>query len=293
MPFYKTASAPIVGVYESSGKFTKRAQQNDDISEQQDRAVRQAINILSGDVLKAVARIYNLSDDINDYIFPVPRAVTASIPNNNGDCFEHEELTRFSPVHRCQVYQTFRNDPLHVEHAASDPKTARGYLPDVFYMTGDPKDHHVLTVVGVDTTKDRALAEGVLDGTVNKFSMGCICASVVCTYCNKEAFNDREMCDHLLWYKMAKLNGKLVYEKCRGVEFQELSAVKNPADPKALTQALLKYASRQAAQNNVRATLSVLSSLVSKEDAYEVARFFQANAGKLPDSMMRLADKLF
>ena len=292
MAFYKTASAPIVGVYQSSGKFTKRAQQNDDISEQQDKAVRQAINILSGDVLKAVAQIYNLSEDINDYIFPVPRAVTASVPNNNGDCFEHEELTRFSPQHKCQVYQTFRNDPLHVEHAASDPKTARGYLPDVFYMVSDPKDQHVLTVAGVDTTKDRALGEGVLDGTVNKFSMGCICASVICSYCDKEAHSDRDLCEHLLWYKMAKLNGKLVYERCRGVEFQELSAVHNPADPKAITQALLKYASRQAEMNNVRASFNVLSSLVSKEDTYEINRFFQMNVGKLPDAMLRLADKL-
>jgi hypothetical protein len=292
MAFYKTASAPIVGVYQSSGKFTKRAQQTDEISEQQDKAVRQAINILSGDVLKAVAKIYNLSEDINDYIFPVPRAVTASIPNNNGDCFEHDELIRFSPQHKCQVYQTFRNDPLHVEHAASDPKTARGYLPDVFYMTSDPKDQHVLTVVGVDTTKDRALGEGVLDGSVNKFSMGCICASVICSYCAKEAYSDRDLCGHLLWYKMAKLNGKLVYERCCGVEFQELSAVHNPADPKAITQALLKYASRQAEMNNVRASFNVLSSLVSKEDSYEVSRFFQTNAGKLPDAMLRLADKL-
>jgi hypothetical protein len=293
MAFYKTASAPIVGVYQSSGKFTKRAQQTDEITEQQDKAVRQAINILSGDVLKAVSKIYNISDNINDYVFPVPRAVTASIPNNNGDCFDHDELTRFSPQHKCQVYQTFRNDPLHVEHAASDPKTARGYLPDVFYMTMDPKDQHVLTVVGVDTTKDRALAEGVLDGSVNKFSMGCICASVQCSYCNKTANTDRELCEHLMWYKMSKLNGKLVFERCHGVEFQELSAVHNPADPKAITQALLKYAARQAEGRDLKASFNVLSSLVSKDDAVEVSRFFEMNAGKLPEAMLRLADKLF
>ncbi len=292
MAFYKTASAPIVGVYQSSGRFTKRAQQLDDISEQQDKTVRRAINILSSGVLEAVSKIYNLSSNIDDYVFPVPRAVTANAPNNNGDCFEHNELIRFSPLHKCQVYQTFRNDPLHVEHAAQDPKTARGYLPDVFYMTNDPQDYHVLTVVAVDTTKDRALAEGVLDGTVNKFSMGCICASVQCSYCSKIAYSDRELCEHLLWYKMAKLNGKLVFERCQGVEFQELSVVHHPADPKALTQALLKYASRQAEVSNTKVAFSVLSSLVSKSDAYEISRFFQMNVGKLPEAMLRLADKL-
>jgi hypothetical protein len=292
MAFYKTASAPIVGVYQSSGKFTKRAQQSDEISESQDKAVRQAINILSSSVLEAVSKIYNLSDKIDDYIFPVPRAVTAAVPNNNGDEFEHEELIRFSPVHKCQVYQTFRNDPLHVEHAAQDPKTARGYLPDVFYMTVDPNDRHVLTIVAVDTTKDRALAEGVLDGTVNKFSMGCICGSVQCSYCHKAAYSDKELCECLRWYKMSKINGKLVYEKCKDVEFQELSAVNNPADPKAITQALLKYAARQAQQKNTKFAFSIISSLMSKEDAHEVSRFFQMNANRLPESMLRLADKL-
>jgi hypothetical protein len=92
---------------------------------------------------------------------------------------------------------------------------------------------------------------------------------------------------------MAKINNKLVFEKCQGVEFQELSAVHNPADPKAITQALLKYASRQAEMHDLKASFNVLSSLVSKQDAYEVGRFFSENTGKLPDAMLRLADKLF
>jgi len=293
MAFYKTAAAPIVSVYQSSGKFTKRAQQNDEMTEQQDQAARAAINLLSKDVLGAISKIYNISDDINDYIFPVPRAVTASVPNNNGDCFEHDELTRFSSYHRCQVYQTFRNDPLHIEHAAGDPKTARGYLPDVFYMQSSPDDRHVLCVAGVDTTKDRALAEGIADGSINKFSMGCICAAVQCSSCKKVATSDRDLCDCLRWYKMSKINGKLVYEHCRGVEFQELSVVQNPADVTATTQALLKYAANQAERNNIRESFNVISSLVSSEDAYEVGKFFKENANRLPESMLRLADKLF
>ena len=293
MAFYKTAAAPIVSVYQSSGKFTKRAQQNDDMTEQQDQAAREAINLLSRGILQAVARIYNLSEDINDYIFPVPRAVTADVPNNNGDCFEHDELVRFSPYHRCQVYQTFRNDPLHIEHAASDPKTARGYLPDVFYTEKIPDDRHVLCIAAVDTTKDRALGEGVADGSINKFSMGCICAAVQCNVCKKVATSDRDLCDCLRWYKMSQINGKLAYERCKGVEFQELSVVENPADVKATTQALLKYAAQQAERNNVRESFSVISSLVSGPDAYEISKFFNENANRLPESMLRLADKLF
>jgi hypothetical protein len=171
MAFYKTAKTPIIGVYQSSGKFVKRAQQQTDITDKEEQAVQQALNILSKDVLKAVARVYNISENINDYIFPVPRAVTADVPNNNGDNFQHEELTRFSPLHRCRVYETFRNDPLQVEHVSENPKTARGYLPDVHYITGNPQDKHVLTVVAMDAKKDPPLAEGLLNGEIDSFSM--------------------------------------------------------------------------------------------------------------------------
>jgi hypothetical protein len=295
MPFYKTAQAPIVSVYESSGKFSKRAAQNEEMTQQEDDAVKTALNILSKDVLKAVAKVYNISDNINDYIFPVPRAVTADEPNNNGDCFQHLELTRFSPNHRCLVFQTFRNDPLHIEHAADNPKTARGYIPDAHYVTANDADKHVLTVVAMDTTKDPPLAEGLLSGEVDEFSMGCICDQVRCSYskCPEPIANsDRELCDHLKWYKMSTIDGELIYEDCLGVEYQELSIVGNAADPKAKTQALLKYATRQAKLGQSRAAFSLLSTLVNESDQAEVARFFSKNAGKLPESMLRLADKL-
>jgi hypothetical protein len=293
MAFYKTASAPILGVYQSSGKFTKVASQNSDIDKEEDHAIQQMINILSKDVLQAVARVYDISSDINDFVFPVPRAVTSDCPNNNGDNFQHDELIRFSPQHKCMVFQTFRNDPLHVEHAADNPKTARGYLPDAHYVTADQQDKHVLTVVAVDTKKDPPLAEGILRGDINSFSMGCICESVRCSACNKVAYSDKDLCDHLRWYKLSTLNGKLVYEDCLGVEYQELSVVGNPADPKAKTQALLKYAARKAAANEIKASFNVVSNLISSEDQLEVARFFKENTGRLPEAMLRLADKLF
>lgn len=293
MAFYKTAKSPIVGVYQSSGRFSKLAAQHDDITRSEQEGIESALNLLSKDVLKAVARVYDISDDINDYIFPVPRAVTADTPNNNGDNFRHDELIRFSPAHRCLVYQTFRNDPLHVEHAAEDPKTARGFIPDAYYVTGNRKDKHVLTLVAMDTSKDPPMANGLLSGEIDSFSMGCICEAVTCSYCHKRATSDRNLCQHLQFYKMSHIDGQLVYEDCEGVEYQELSAVGNPADPKATTQALLRYASKRAAANDVKAAFSVLSTLVSQADQREIARFFSENVGKLPEAMLRLADQLF
>lgn len=290
MGFYKVGSAPIVGVYQSSGKFSKCAAKNEEISEQQDQAVKHAINLISSDILKSLSKVYNISANIDDYIFPIPRAVTANVPNSNGDLFSHEELTRYSPAHRCLVYQTFRTVPLHIEHAASDPKAARGFIPDAHYMTANEDDMHVLTVVAMDTSKDPPLASGMLDGSVNKFSMGCICGAVKCSYCSKIAKSDRDLCECLRQHKMARINGTLVYEACLDVEYQELSVVGDPADERALTQVILQRAASKNVPHSEKFTL--LSNLVSKADQKEIARFFKANVGKLPDAMIRLADKI-
>jgi hypothetical protein len=292
--FFKTASAPILGIYQSSGKFSKCAQKLTDISNEEDQAIKRALNLISKDTIKAIAKVYNLSPNIDDYIFPVPRAVAADVPNSNGDNFSHNELTRFSPNHRCLVYQTFRNDPLHIEHASEDPKAARGFLPDAHYMQVDADDKYVLTVVAADTTKDPPLAEGIMDNTINKFSMGCICDAVQCSYskCGQIAKSDRELCDHLLWHKMAHIDGELIFENCLGVEFGELSVVGEPAYERAETQYMLQVAASRSARAEVKDQFNVLSSLVSPEDQVEIARYVKENVGRLPESMLRLANRI-
>lgn len=292
--FFKVASTPILGVYQSSGKFSKCASKNTDIKAYEHKTIGRALNLISKDTLKSLAKVYNLSANIDDYIFPVPRAVGADIPNSNGDRFAHEELIRYSPQHRCLVYQTFRNDPLHVEHAADNPKTARGFIPDAHYVQDNPKDRYVLTVVAMDTTKDPALAEGLLSGEIDAFSMGCICEAVQCSYskCRKIAHTDRDMCEHLKHYRMARFNGELIYEDCLGVEYQELSVVGDPAYDKARTQYLLnKKANKQKieAQKNFQ----LINSLLPAEEAKQVANFYKKNLNRLPEAMLKLADKLF
>jgi hypothetical protein len=295
MPFFKTASSPILGVYQSSGRFVKCAAQLAKFAQEEDARVRQAINLFAKGHLGAISKIYSLSENPDDYIFLVARALTADVPNNNGDNFQHEELTRFSPDHRCLVYETFRNDPLFIEHAADDPKTARGYLPDAHYVTGNTKDRHVLTVVAVDTTKDEPYSKSLLNGEADAFSMGCICEAVECSYppCKKIAYSDKELCDHQRHYKMTRIAGHLIYQNCLGVEYKELSGVGSPADPTAVAQLFLRYAAMKSKKAATESEFNLISRILSETDAFEVSRFFHANANKLPDAMLRLADKLF
>lgn len=292
--FFKISSVPVLGVYASSNNFSKCATKNADITEQEDVAVKRALNLISPDVLKAIAKVYDLSSNINDYIFPVPRAVQADNPNSNGDCFEHDELIRFSPKHRCQVYATFRRDPLHIEHASENPKAARGFIVDATYIQDNPKDRYVLTVVAADTTKDPPLTDGLLSGEIDKFSMGCICEAVQCSYtpCQKIATSDFDLCTHLINHKMSTINGELICEKCKGVEFGELSVVGQPAYEGATTQYILQHAASINEITKAKENFNVLSSLVNKQDQYEIARYFQANANGLPDALLRLANKI-
>jgi len=292
--FFKVGSTPILGVYKASGKFSKCASKNADIQDNEHKTISRALNLISKDVLKSIAHVYNLSANIDDYIFPVPRAVGADIPNCNGDRFAHEELIRYSPQHRCLVFQTFKNDPLHVEHAADNPKTARGFIPDAYYVQDNPKDRYVLTVVAMDTTKDPALAEGLLSGDIDAFSMGCICEAVQCSYskCRKIAHTDRDMCEHLKHYRMSRFNGELIFEDCLGVEYQELSVVGDPAYDKARTQYMLNRGANSTkieAQKNFK----LINSLIGSEDAIQVAKYYKENVNKLPEAMLKLGDKLF
>jgi len=290
---YRTASVPILGVYQSSGKFHKLASKTADLTEEEDAAVKRSLNLISKGAIKAIAKVYALSGNIDDYIFPVPRAVTANKWNNNGDLFTHEELTRFSANHRCMVYQTFTNDPIHIEHVAFDPKAARGFIPDVHYVQGDPEDMHVIAVAAIDTTKDIPLAEAILSGKASGWSMGCQCDSVQCSHCNKTAYTDSDLCDCLKFYKMANIDGETVHEKCFGVEFQELSNVGSPADPDALTQRMLQRAAMRKAASHGSDVVRAVNAILSKDDQIEAARYFKANMSRLPESVIKLIDKLW
>ena len=58
-------------------------------------------------MLKLVAQQYDISADPQDYIYEAARAVTAEVPNENGDGFPRDELLRFDHRLGKAVYQTF------------------------------------------------------------------------------------------------------------------------------------------------------------------------------------------
>lgn len=262
--FRKTSRARIVATL-SDGK-TRVAQVVPETSNYAD-GVPQRINLQ--DTLNLVAETYEISKNPTDYIFVVARAVSAELPgtpnpNENGDTFTRDELLRFEAKLGRRVYKTFDLKPNQVNHRADNPKTARGLILDSSYNDTNPQDQYVECLLAIDASKDPVYAQGIRSGAIDAFSMGCVAEYTVCSICANKATSKWEFCKHIARNKMRKFEGKLAYEICGGVVFEELSAVDQPADPRALTQEVLAISAGKeelAAESELLALKSRLSKL--------------------------------
>jgi hypothetical protein len=223
--------------------------------------------------LDVVAERYAISRNPADYVFVAVRANSADRPNENGDAFAKDELLRFDHHAGKRVYQTYELKPNHINHRASNPKAARGFVLDAAYNKLNSGDEFVEVLIAVDRTKDRIYAKGILDGTINKFSMGCSCAQTRCNVCAKVARTEGEFCTHIRRSKMRVFkdhgdgnwqltnvtareaskhpNHKLAFEWCEFVGYDEISGVDVPADPTALTQEVLSRSASLSAGDGV------------------------------------------
>jgi hypothetical protein len=246
-------------------------------------------DLLDQQVFDAVSDRYKVSRNPGDFVYTVARAVSADVPNQNGDAFPEEELLSLNPMAGVMVFQTFINDPLHVEHLSDDPTAALGFILDSHYNTEDARDKFVETLVLIDRKKNPIMAKEISSGARDSFSMGCLCEIEVCSFCNKASRSDAEFCDHMRHMRMQRIGGKLVYGRCRGVTFTELSSVANPADAKARQRFLLAASAKMDARRVPLITRLGFSPSTSRE----IARYLDARMGELPPSMVELADRLF
>lgn len=283
--FYKTATVQVTGVR----RLDTKVAQNSDIFRKRQKGV--GSNLINPSLFEAIGAYYDLSSDPRNFLYITARGITADIPNNNGDAFPREELWRFTPTKNCFVYQTFVHDPLHVNHVTSNPKTARGFLLDAHYDSSDPADEFVELIIAVDMTKDSKLAHNLEAGHAKTFSMGCNAEVTQCSVCGHFAYSPREFCDHIAHYRMQHIAGQLVYEKCYGVDYTELSYVPDPADAKAQTTSILNATTTQKVANR-KASLVERLGLTSGQIA-EIASYYEYNIDRLPEGMIKLGDALF
>lgn len=276
MAFIKTARIPLTtivkGSYTADGLAFTKVAGSKQASNYESNPARLDVKAM----VELVAEDYNLSDNPSDYIFEAARAVTAEVPNENGDAFPRSELLRFDHRLHKAVYQTFVLKPHHINHRADNPKTARGFVVDASYNDlSEPlpecpgcghrtasvegrdhtgvncikcghvvKDEFVELLIAIDTKKDPTFANGVKSGALNSLSMGCEAGYTDCSICGNRARSVAQFCKHIKSGNKKKIfktasGPKMSFEKCGDVIFTEISRVDQPADPTARQKEIL------------------------------------------------------
>ena len=168
------------------------------------------------------------SEYSDDFIYFIARALTANVPNANGDYFPDDELEK--------SYESFIGKNLHLNHDADDVAKAVGKIIDAWFVRTDG-DIYVVCLCKIDKKLHPELARNIETGIIDSVSMGCSCQECECSICGCKAHNESEMCEHLKNFlgREIDVNGekKKVSSINRGITFNELSLVGDPADSNA------------------------------------------------------------
>jgi hypothetical protein len=174
-------------------------------------------------------------------------------------------------------FSTFVGKPIFVDHHNSDPKKARGVIVDAklnvldhrtaaadddYWGGSDVDSEHmpateVELLLEVDADSFPKLAQSIVSGDLDGFSMGCDVEYSKCSHCGHKASSPDEYCSHIVMkgahHDMKTADGKRTskksYENCYGVHFFEISAVFDPADETALAREVRHEAATKQAEN--------------------------------------------
>lgn len=195
--------------------------------------------------LPFAAKEFHISPNSEDYVLVPVIAIISDIPNRNGVAFPLSALKSWNRERGCIAYQTFKGQPMHIEHASDDPTTAVGVVVDAALRPlkgfSGGKLWKLILLAAIDKTNPHPYVGKVLRGEINTYSMGAFVAAYTCGYCGAMAGH----CSHIDLKRtkdLYALNGKLVYRDVHGVAGFELSIVADPAYTSALsdTQIMMK-----------------------------------------------------
>lgn len=294
--FFKTAHAKVLGSWSGDSQISKTA-----FVKTSSYFMQNVGRLDIAGVLEEVADFYKISRNPKDYLFTPVRANSVDVPNENGDGFDNEETLRFDPKIGRRVYQTYLLKPHHINHRADNPRMARGTIVDVHYNDSNPmppewrskyeasvgkpieRDIFVEALLAIDTTKDPYLANGMRTGAIDSFSMGCECDKTICNVCANVATSKLEFCPHIRYGNKMKWfvrgDGRKVqaFEWCKGVVYGELSAVDQPADPRAF-----------GGKDIFQLHAGLESGSISRRELMEIVAFTKAYKDCMPSSLERI-----
>lgn len=173
----------------------------------------------------------------DDYLLVATRAVKAEV-NRNFDCFLPEELEAAAHTYDgCdQIFvdhtYTKTTDLASEYEDGIDRSRTRGFVVAQHY---DPDEQELYLLMAIDK-RYRNLCNMIMDGSIGAVSMGCQC-DLECSICHTE-FDELHSCecgacpDHI---GTVDINGDLVYDILRNIEFYEISCLaEEQASPSAL-----------------------------------------------------------
>jgi hypothetical protein len=170
-------------------------------------------------------------------------------------------------------FATFVGKPVFVDHHNSNPKKARGVIvdsklnvldhktasKDSYWSSHDVDREHlppteVELLLEIDAKSFPRLAQAIISGDLDGFSMGADVEKSKCSHCGHIATNPEEFCSHILMkgahHDFKTADGKRVskksFEHCYGVRFFEISAVFDPADPTAKAREVRAAVNKEA-----------------------------------------------
>jgi hypothetical protein len=183
--------------------------------------------------LPLCANELNISPSLKDYLIVNLVGFISGIPNTNGDCISKKELLRWDSECGCPVYKTFKGKPTHLEHNNQNLVEAKGVIFDSYIspLTGFKGDHaKVVLLAGFDRSKDPQLANDILTGKSDRYSIGAKFDQYSCSYTGRmysDAHGSSYTRPGIATY--ATVQGDLVYRLLFGVRGFELSSVATPA----------------------------------------------------------------
>lgn len=186
--------------------------------------------------LPAAAEEYLISPNINDYILVPVTIMPSDLPNRNRIAFPKHQLSRFNTDTGCLAYQTWRGMPCHQEHNNSDHTKAKGVIFETAFrpITNSSGNlYKVICLCGFDRSRDKVLANSILSGEANTYSMGAYVENYSCSICG--SMHSDGGCGHVQHgkadYKTFNTpNGeKLAYYNAINPKGFEISSVRVPA----------------------------------------------------------------
>ena len=173
------------------------------------------------------------------FLYVRSRAIS-SRANDNHDEFPADEIVK--------AYRTFLGKPCFVNHHNANHRRARGVIVAVALHRDRAPDGRPDTwaecLMEIDAVRYPKLAKAIIEGRVNRTSMGVDVEESECTACGNKASDPAQYCQHLPAMKgrkirrrdpkTGKLKEEIIREICRGLSFFENSLlIEEPADPTA------------------------------------------------------------